>query len=231
MILPHAKYYILLGHYGSGKTELALALARYLRAQSASRTVLVDMDIVNPYFRSAEQTDLLKSEGIEVLMPSFAMSTVDIPALPADMQSIFVQDFAHVIMDVGGDDTGATVLGRYHPELLSVREQTKVLYVVNPLRPFCDNISDIAELFRMIESRARIKPDVLVNNANLQRQTTVQDILDAQKLLLEVSETLGIPIGMIAGEERLRNELPSELQDLFFPFVPVMKPDWLEDQA
>ena len=91
-----SRYTILVGNYGSGKTELSIAIARHIRKRKQGRVALVDLDIVNPYFRSAEQRALLESEGIEVYMPSFAMSTVDIPALPAEIQAVFEQPFAHV---------------------------------------------------------------------------------------------------------------------------------------
>ena len=229
MILPSAKYYILTGNYGSGKTELAIAMALRLRRETGGRVALVDLDIVNPYFRSAEQQVLLEAEGVEVFMPSFALSTVDIPALPANIHAIFQQDYTHVVIDLGGDDTGATALGRYHPFLAPVRAQTQVFYVVNPLRPLSGTEEDILDLFSLIESRARIRPDMLVNNANLQQQTTPQDLLDAQALLEKVSARLQLPIGMVVGEERLQAALPAELQAIFFPLQPVMKPEWLED--
>ena len=124
MNLPKTRYTILVGNYGSGKTELSLALALEMRkSEPESRIALVDLDIVNPYFRSAEQGDLLRQHNIEVFMPSFAMSTVDIPALPANIMAVFEQPFDRVIIDVGGDDTGATALGRYAPQLTARREE------------------------------------------------------------------------------------------------------------
>ncbi len=229
MLRPGARYTLLTGHYGSGKTELSLALAGYMRKIHQGRVALVDLDIVNPYFRSAEQKDRLEAEGIEVLMPSFAMSTVDIPALPANIQRIFAMEYDHVVVDVGGDDTGAVALGRYAPELAARRGEIQVLYVVNPLRPLSGTAEDIVDLFQRIAGRGRIRPDFLVNNANLQRLTTAQDLMDGQALLQEVSTELRIPIGLVVGEERLKSQLPPAMQALFFPLVPVMKPDYLED--
>ena len=133
MLPMDKRYTVLVGNYGSGKTELAIAIARRQRAREPEgRIALVDLDIVNPYFRSAEQHALLEAEGIEVFMPSFAMSTVDIPALPAQIQAVFEQPYAHVVIDVGGDDTGATALGRYAPYTRALRDEMNVLYVVTP---------------------------------------------------------------------------------------------------
>ena len=223
-------FYIVVGNYGSGKTELSLALARRLRKQSQGKVALVDLDIVNPYFRSAERADLLRQEGIEVKMPSFAMSTVDIPALPAEIQAVFEPGrYDHVVIDVGGDDVGATALGRYYPNILPIRDRMCVLYVVNPFRPLSGTAEDICAMFRLIQARARLTPDLLVNNANLQRQTTANDLVGAQALLEQVSRRLELPVGMVVGYERFRDALPQAMQEIYFPIEPLMLPEWLED--
>lgn len=230
MMLPlDRRYTVLVGNYGSGKTELAIAIARAQRRRCQGRVALVDLDIVNPYFRSAEQRPLLEAEGIEVFMPSFAMSTVDIPALPAQIQAVFEQPFAHVVIDVGGDDTGATALGRYAPYTGALRSEMEVLYVVNPCRPLSAAVEDIVDLFCLIERQARLTPDHLVNNANLQEQTTPEVLLAGQALVDEAARALGCPVGMIAGRAHLRDALPEALRPLFFSFEPIMKPDWLVD--
>ena len=224
------RYTILVGNYGSGKTELSLALAMEMRRREPdSRIALVDLDIVNPYFRSAEQGELLRQHNIEVFMPSFAMSTVDIPALPANIMAVFEQPFDRVIIDVGGDDTGATALGRYAPQLTARREEITMLYVVNPFRPLSGTEEDIAELFSLIGQKARITPDALVNNANLQEHTTAQDVVEAQELLEKVSQRLNLPIAFAAGLPRLKDELTPAMQETYFAFTPIMKPDWLVD--
>ena len=107
------RFIVLTGNYGSGKTELALNLALYY-ANAGMRTTLVDLDIVNPYFRSGEKYQEMQDAGVRMLMPTFALTTVDIPALPAEIQSVFELPSDKVIFDVGGDDTGAAALGRYH---------------------------------------------------------------------------------------------------------------------
>ena len=231
MMLPIDKRYtVLVGNYGSGKTELAIAIARAQRAgHPEGRVALVDLDIVNPYFRSAEQHALLEAEGIEVFMPSFAMSTVDIPALPAQIQAVFEQPYAHVVIDVGGDDTGATALGRYAPYTHALRDEMNVLYVINPCRPFSSSVEDVTGLYRLIERQARLTPDHLVNNANLQEFTSPEVLLDGQALLEKASALLGRPVSMIAGRPHLRDALPDALKPLFFAFEPLMKPEWLVD--
>ncbi len=227
-----AKYYVLVGHFGSGKTELALALARALQKTGQPGVALADLDIVNPYFRSSERQALLQAEGIDVISPSFAHTAVDVPALSANVQGVFESGrYGHVVIDVGGDAVGATALGRYAPYIQKIREQMRVLYVINTLRPLSASIADISALISRIEARGRIRPDMLVNNANLQRQTTAQHLIDAQKLLTEAGEKLSVPVGMVAGYARLLPELPADMQSLFFPIEPVMLPEWLEDDS
>ncbi len=230
-MLSEFKYIVLIGHFGSGKTELSLAIARKL-TQTDGRTALVDLDIVNPYFRSSDHDTLLASEGIDVIAPSFAHSTVDVPALSANIHKVFdANRYAHVVFDVGGDPAGATALGRYHPYFEAVRDQMCVLYVVNPLRPMTDTTDDICSLLSNMEARARLQADMLVNNANLQRQTTAQHLIETQTLLEQASKHIGIPIGMVAGYSHLQSELPPAMQDIYFPIEPMMLPDWLEDDT
>lgn len=231
MLPLDSRFYLLMGNYGSGKTELSLALARAFRREATGRVALVDMDIVNPYFRSAEKRELLQSEGVEVFAPTFAMTSVDIPALPAEIQAVFQQDFARVVIDVGGDDTGAVALGRYAPLIAPIRAQMQALYVVNPFRPLSGTEEAIREMFELIEARARLRPDWLVNNANLQAQTEARDLIEAQKLLERVSAIIGVPVGMVAGEKRLLDELPDDMRAMYFAFTPLMRPDWMADGA
>jgi len=230
MLKLDSRYYTIVGNYGSGKTELSLALARRLRRETEGPVVLVDLDIVNPYFRSAERADLLRAEGIEVKMPSFALTTVDIPALPAEIQAVFEPGrYARVVIDVGGDEVGSAALGRYYPDILPIREQMKVLYVVNPYRPLSGTEDDICALFGLIAERSRLRPDGLVNNCNLQRRTTARDLIAAQALLERVGERLGLPVEMVSGYERLLPELPDAMRERYFPIEPLMLPEWMED--
>ena len=124
--LPKARILVLVGNYGSGKTEISLNLALKL-ARRGEKVTLVDLDIVNPYFRSSERTELLEKEGVKVYAPSFAMSTVDVPSLPADIQAVFADKSRRVIFDVGGDDTGAAALGQYKPYF--DQDDVEVLFV------------------------------------------------------------------------------------------------------
>ena len=217
---------VLVGNYGSGKTEIALNLAMEMVAQGP--TALVDLDIVNPYFRSAEKRALLTEKGVRVLAPTFATTGVDIPALPPEIQSVFDEPRERVVFDVGGDDTGATALGRYAPFFLREREVTRVLYVVNVCRPLSQTAEDILRLMERIAVRARMRPDALVNNANLQGETTAELLLRGQSVLSEVSRKTGLPIAFIAGEQAVIDTLPKELEPLALTIVRYMRPEWMD---
>ncbi len=209
-MLDDRKFLVITGNYGSGKTELALNLA--LCAAAEERTALVDLDIVNPYFRSAEKGDVLEKAGVRLLMPTFAMTTVDIPALPAEIQSVFETPYDRVIFDVGGDDTGAAALGRYAPSFAANRENTACALVINCMRPLTQNAEDITDLAERISARGRMGIDMLINNTNLADRTEPEMVEAGERIVLECAEKLGVPkvltvgIGTVLDKCRLSTE-------------------------
>ena len=218
--LTDRRFVVLVGNYGSGKTELALNLA--LDSARTMQTTLVDLDIVNPYFRSGEKADELRAAGVRVLMPTFALSTVDIPALPAEIQSVFEQPGDRVIFDVGGDDTGAAALGRYAPSFRRFREDTLVCLVVNAMRPLTQTPEDVADLARRIENRGRMNIDVVINNTNLADLTDSEIIRQGHAVAQEAARLLGIPQVVDAAMPRLAVEGALPLQR-------HMAPEWMEE--
>ena len=222
--LFNRRFLVLVGNYGSGKTELALNLA--LAAAGEKSTMLVDLDIVNPYFRSGEKARELREAGVRVLMPSFALSTVDIPALPAEIQSVFITPSDRVIFDVGGDDTGAAALGRYAPSFRQFREDTAVALVVNAMRPLTQTAEDAAELGRRIEQRGRMRIDVVINNTNLADCTTPEMLLQGREVACGAARLLGVECVVDAGMTELLRQsgLPDGL-----PVARYMKPEWMEE--
>ena len=225
-ILNNTQYIVLAGNYGSGKTELALNLA--LQYSGQFRTTLVDLDIVNPYFRSGEKAEVMRDAGIRVLMPTFAMTTVDIPALPAEIQSVFEVPSDKVIFDVGGDDTGAAALGRYYPSFMSRRERTKLLFVVNCMRPLTREEDEIIDLAERIQARGRLKIDVMINNTNLADQTEPGMIEAGESTVISCAQRLGVPRVITSGKKELL-----ERCRLSTPTVVVrryMAPEWMEEE-
>ena len=221
------RYTVLTGNYGSGKTELALNLA-FGFAAGGKQTTLVDLDIVNPYFRSGEKEKEMKKAGIRVLMPTFALSTVDIPALPAEIQSVFESPGDRVIFDVGGDDTGAAALGRYTPSFIKNRKRTVSVLVVNCMRPLTENIPDILELAERICMRGRLGIDWIINNTNLADQTEPYMVEKGEKTVLSCAEKMGVSCVITAGEPEVLKKC-----HLSTPTLKIrrqMVPEWMVDE-
>lgn len=219
---------VFVGNYGSGKTEISLAYA--LEISKNNKVTLVDLDIVNPYFRSGEKKEWLESKGIRVLMPNFANTAVDVPSLPADIQRVFDQkdEFEHIIFDVGGDDTGAAALGRYFPYFQKEIEQVQVLYVLNTLRPLSGNKDDIIDLMNRIESRSRLQINAIIHNTNLADETDMNDILSGYGIAENVAAEKKIPITENVVTEELYGKLPQPLKENSWVIKRRMKPDWME---
>ena len=219
-----AVYLVFTGNYGSGKTEIALNLA--LESSGQMKTTLVDLDIVNPYFRSGEKAEELREAGVRTLMPTYAMTTVDIPVLPAEIQSVFEVPSDRVIFDVGGDDTGAAALGRYYPSFAARREKTQMILVVNCMRPLTRTKDEILEMAQRIQNRGRLKIDKIINNTNLADETTVGMIEEGERTVLECAEALdGVPV-ITAGKPEILEQC--RLNTPVFPVKRYMKPEWME---
>ena len=219
------RYLVLTGNYGSGKTELSLNLA--MAFSSRYRTTLVDLDIVNPYFRSGEKAEEMEKAGIRMLMPTYAMTTVDIPALPAEIQSVFEVPSDRVIFDVGGDDTGAAALGRFYPSFMENREQTRMLFVINCMRPLTRETDEIIDLAERIQNRGRLKIDALIKNTNLADRTEPEMIEKGEDTVLSCAEKLGITEVITAGKEEILAQCR-----LHTPTMNVrryMAPEWMEE--
>lgn len=216
---------IFCGNYGSGKTEIALNTALKIR-RSGEKTVLVDLDIVNPYFRSSEHKQMLEKEGIKLIAPTFAGTAVDVPALPAEVQTVFADKGERVIIDVGGDDTGATALGRYYPYLK--KESVSVYMVINARRPFSRGVEELIDMYSDIQNKGRIKINYFINNTNMARRTTVEDIYFGRDIIRELSEKTGVPVKYISGTKDILEQL-KDVEEEKYPIDIFMRPDWLDD--
>lgn len=214
------------GNYGSGKTEISINTALECAAKGLP-TTLVDLDIVNPYFRSSEKTAMLAAAGVQVLCPTFANTSVDIPALPAQILSIFADRSRTVIVDVGGDAVGATALGCYKAQL--EKDDVFVRLVVNARRPFSKGVPELTVMLRDIEANARLKVDAIINNTNMARNTTTDDILFGAKVCRELSESCKIPVECVCGLEELLKQLPEEYRAERRPIKIFMRPEWLDE--
>ena len=180
------------GHYGSGKTNLAVNFALNMRKEGLP-VKMADLDIVNPYFRTKDSEKLLKDAGIELVSPAFANSNVDLPALPQQAYSLVQRKDHYAVLDIGGDDRGAYALGRYTPYILEENDY-EMIFVANFYRPLTTTADEAIEVMREIELACKINFTAIINNSNLGNQTTADAINSTAKIAEELSLKTGLPI-------------------------------------
>lgn len=210
---------VVTGHYGSGKTSLSVNLA--LRAAAAGRRVcLVDLDIVNPYFRAADRTEMLQRKGVRVIAPVYARTNLDMPALPAEIYSVFDEKAGTVVLDVGGDDAGAAALGRFAPQITA--EPYAHLYVVNARRPLTRTPEEAVAILREIEAAGHVPATAVVNNTNLGPETNAGVIESSAPFARAVAGQAGLPLAFTCAERGLAAVLgrPDVFPMDIFPSCP-----------
>ena len=210
------------GHYGSGKTNIALNYARMLK-RTGEKVAIADLDIVNPYFRTKDSAADLQAEGIDLIVSDFANSNVDFPALPKEIYALTaptetgaecLTPRAKVVIDVGGDDRGALALGRYVPDIKAEGDY-EMLAVVNAARPLTRTAQDALEVLREIEVACRLPFTGIVNNTNLGKETTAADVLASLPYAESVARLMSIPVRFTCAPESLVSELEGKVPDLF----------------
>ena len=212
---------LLCGHYGSGKTNVAVNLAFYLKEQY-NNVVVADLDIVNPYFRTKDSIEDFKARGIELICSEYANTNVDIPALPANMYRLTADKDITAVIDVGGDDRGAYALGRLVPEI-EAENNFDMLMVINGYRPLTPDAESTIEVMREIEEACKLKFTGLVNNSNIGEETTAEDIIKSIGYANEVSQASGLPIVMTSVKRELYDELKNKIDNLL-PLTLQAKP-------
>ena len=213
---------IITGHYGSGKTEYAVNLALRLAAEG-KKTVLADLDIVNPYFRSYEQTQRLEAAGIRVIVTSCG-GVADIPAINPAVLSVFQDRSWTGVLDIGGDPIGARVLARFAPQLQG--EEFDLLYVLNANRPETRDLERALAYMRGIEAECHQKVTGIVNNTHLCDETTAAEILKGARLAGQLSQQTGLPVVCHAAQRRLLPEVQNTLIEPILPMDLYMKKPW-----
>lgn len=212
---------IVTGHYGCGKTNLSVNLALNAAKEGKNVTV-VDLDIVNPYFRTADFKKLFEENNIKLLAPDFANSNLDIPALNFDIEEISCED-STLIIDVGGDDAGAVALGRYTEAFSRYINEIEMLYVINKYRYLTNTADEVLALMLEIENAARMKHTAIVNNSNLGNETTLELIEASEEFASETAERAGIPLLFTTCPDTLAEF--SEIEDIY-PVKIFVKPLW-----
>lgn len=203
---------LLCGHYGSGKTNVAVNLAFYLKEQY-NNVVVADLDIVNPYFRTKDSIDDFKARGIELICSEYANTNVDIPALPANMYRLTADKDITAVIDVGGDDRGAYALGRLVPEI-KAENNFDMLMVINGYRPLTPDAESTVEVMREIEEACKLKFTGLINNSNIGEETRAEDIIKSIGYANEVSRVSGLPIVITSVKADLYDELKDKIDNL-----------------
>ena len=225
--MDHKRLTLFAGHYGSGKTNIAVNYALHL-ASEGKRVYIADLDIVNPYFRTKDSAAVLEAAGVHLVSPHFANSNVDLPALPAEAYRLVTDKSIFGIMDIGGDDRGAYALGRYVP---AIKEEGnyRMVFVANCCRPLTRTPEDALEVMREVEAACGLAFTDIVNNTNLASETTPETILASREYMEKLSELSGLPIWLTTAEKTvasqldMENVLPLTLQEKYFD-LPSQKP-------
>ncbi len=207
---------IVTGHYGSGKTEFSVNFALSLK-QTHEKVFLVDLDIVNPYFRSNDSRALLENAGVRVIAPSYAGTNVDIPVLPPEIMRIFEEKDAQIVLDVGGDDDGAIALGRYKQYF--DKNGYNLYLVVNTRRPLTATKAEILQMKADIEAASRLSVSAFIADTNLAEETTAELVEEGYKILEEVSKETNIPIAFVCATEQVAETLSPKYKEKLFPIV------------
>ena len=224
--LSEKRLVLFAGHYGSGKTNIALNYARALKSSlgGEAQVTVADLDIVNPYFRTKDSASELAADGIDLVVSEYANSNVDFPALPKEIYALVGEGPRdhRVVMDIGGDDRGALALGRYVGD---IKVSGYEMYaVINASRPLTETAVDTVEVLREIEAACRLPFTGIVNNTNLGQQTTAETVIGSKAYADEVAARMGLPVRFTCApvalaEElggKVENLLPLEIQKLYY---------------
>ena len=224
--MEHKRLTLFAGHYGSGKTNIAVNYALLL-ASEGKKVCIADLDIVNPYFRTKDSAKELEAAGIDLISPQFANSNVDLPALPAEAYRLVTDKQTYGIMDIGGDDRGAYALGRYVPSILE-ENNYRMIFVANCYRPLTRTPEDALEVMREIEEACKLRFTDIINNSNLGPETTAETVINSQAYMETLSKLSGLPIFATTAVAEVAKELPEpvislHLQEKYFD-LPSQKP-------
>lgn len=208
------------GHYGSGKTNLAVNYAFWMKAQGLPVSI-ADLDVVNPYFRTGDSAEDLKEAGIDIVTLPFANSNVDLPALPSEIYGLVQRHDKYAVLDVGGDDRGAYALGRFVPYILE-ENNFDMFFVANFFRPLTRTAEQAFEIMHEIEGACGIPFTGIINNSNLGRETTTRDVEETIPICNNLSELSGLPVVFTSVDSGLQLEVkadslfPMQLQQKLF---------------
>ncbi len=225
-ILDDKRIRVIIGHYGSGKTEFSVNYAIALAGLTDRKVALADLDVVNPYFRSRERFEILEKHGITVYSSQLGNNVnFDLPSLDAGVLAPLQNDDYNLILDVGGDATGARVLAQYREYLKP--GNFDVFAVVNTNRPETADQAGIIGHLKAIESEIGARVTGIINNTHLLWDTTVQDVLRGQAIIEPIAEQMAIPLVYVAAKQDVAKQLPAEIKGTILPIAMHMRDSWM----
>lgn len=225
MIKDDKRVRLFIGHYGSGKSEVSINYVTRLREQVEGEVALADLDVVNVYFRSREKKDLMKKLGITPIDSSIETTTLDVPAVSAEVMRPLRDKTTNYVLDVGGDNVGGRVVGRFAEHFNS--DEYDMFFVVNANREKTQTTQEVLGYIDAIEASSKLKVTGLVNNTHLLRETTVEDVLKGQEIVKEVSKIKNIPIKYVCCIENLVDKLPKDLEGEVLPIKLYLREEWM----
>lgn len=212
---------VVCGHYGTGKTNLSINLALDC-ARHGEDVTLVDLDVVNPYFRSADYVDVLTENGVRVVGPNFANTNLDTPSLPGAVRNVIAEG-SRVIVDVGGDDAGATALGVYSRTLADA--DPDVIYVVNRYRSMTTHAEEAVQILREIEATSHLRATCVANNSHLKQDTSEDTVLDSMGFAEEVASASGLPLRFTTAPRSLDFSILNKIPNIY-PVDVLVRAPW-----
>ena len=218
--MEHKRLTLFAGHYGSGKTNIAVNYAIRL-AKEGKKVCIADLDIVNPYFRTKDSEAELREHNIDLICSNYANTNVDLPAIPPESYRLVQDRSCYGVVDIGGDDRGAYALGRF-ADAVKAEGDYRMALVLNRYRPLTSTVEAAVEIMREIEMASKISFNCIVNNSNIGPETTPDILRESVAFAEGVSLATGLPIWFHTAEESIAGEItdlpimPLKLQKKYF---------------
>ena len=219
---------IFTGSFGSGKTEIAINQSLNM-LQKKKRIILVDLDIVNPYFRTRDKREKLAKIGVEVIAPEGKLALADLPLISPEVKGAIQDTNRILLIDVGGDEIGARALASLYPVLKDTGYQLNM--VINPYRPFTGNVEQIEVMLKDIELFSRLKINGIISNPNLEEETDLKIIRKGHKIIQEAAARFDLPIRYLSIEKSVYKKIsPQNFNEKIFLINRYMRLPWNESE-
>ncbi len=210
---------VIVGGFGSGKTEVAVNLAKFMKANGHEAISLVDLDLVNPYFRTREAKGELKELGIDLIAPEGGKFYADLPILLPQVRSLVESPDGLLILDVGGDEQGTKALGSIS-DIFKVGEYD-MLMVLNSRRPQTSNVATTLATMKRVEGTSRLKFTGLISNTHMIEETDAGIVMEGYNHSKEISEKTGLPLAFVSAKRKVLEGL--NMNEICCPILPLTR--------